>query len=227
MNEEIITSCFQLITFVGTARSCFINAIQCAKSGKYEEAAEMLKQGDDAFVLGHHVHADLAEKESKGEMDRVGLILLHAEDQLMSAEAFRTIAEEFIAVYKRMDGAASALSANMTEHTAQEEAVSVPAPEAMPVEVTETETGAKQFKYVIQDVLGIHARPAGMLAKVAKAYVDTTVTVTKGDSTVKATQMMKLMSLAVKKGDEVIIAAEGPQADEAIVAMAEFFKENL
>lgn len=85
----------------------------------------------------------------------------------------------------------------------------------------------KTFTYTITDPLGIHARPAGLLAKAAKAYADTTVTVTKGGNTVKATQLMKLMSLAVKKGDEVTVAAEGPQADEAIVAMAEFFKEHL
>lgn len=85
----------------------------------------------------------------------------------------------------------------------------------------------KTFTYTITDPLGIHARPAGMLAKAAKAYADTTVTVTKGDSTVKATQLMKLMNLTVKKGDEVTVAAEGPQEDEAIAAMEKFFKENL
>ena len=32
----------------------------------------------------------------------LNLILVHAEDQMMSAESFRIIAEEFIAVYKRL-----------------------------------------------------------------------------------------------------------------------------
>ena len=102
MDEAIITTCFQVITYVGTARSCFINAIQSAKAGKFDEATDLMKQGDDAFVEGHHGHSALAEKEANGELDKVGLLLLHAEDQLMSAEAFRTIAEEFIAVYKRL-----------------------------------------------------------------------------------------------------------------------------
>ena len=34
----------------------------------------------------------------------------------------------------------------------------------------------KEFTYTITDPLGIHARPAGLLAKAAKAYSDTTVT---------------------------------------------------
>ncbi len=85
----------------------------------------------------------------------------------------------------------------------------------------------KSFTYTITDPLGIHARPAGLLAKAAKAYSDTTVTVTKDGSTVKASQLMKLMGLAVKQGSEVIVAAEGPAEEEAIIAMKKFFEENL
>lgn len=85
----------------------------------------------------------------------------------------------------------------------------------------------KQFNYIINDPLGLHARPAGLLAKLAKPYADTVITVTKGDKTVKASQLMKLMSLAAKNGDEVTVAAEGPQEDAAIEALKAFFQENL
>ena len=85
----------------------------------------------------------------------------------------------------------------------------------------------KQFIYTIKDPLGIHARPAGLLAKAAKAFADTTVTVSKNGTTVKASQLMKLMSLGVKQGDEVVVAAEGASEEAAIEAMETFFKENL
>ena len=85
----------------------------------------------------------------------------------------------------------------------------------------------KQFTHTINDPLGIHARPAGQIAKLAKSYDDTMVTITKDDKTVKATQLMKLMSLTVKQGNVVTVAADGPQEDEAIAAMEKFFKENL
>ncbi len=104
MSEELVMSCFQLITYVGTARSCYINAIQKAKEGKYDEAEALMKQGGEAFVQGHDGHADLLTKEANGELTESGLLLIHAEDQLMSAEGFHTIAEEFIALYKRLDG---------------------------------------------------------------------------------------------------------------------------
>ena len=85
----------------------------------------------------------------------------------------------------------------------------------------------KSFQFLIHDELGIHARPAGLLAKLAKEYKDTVVTVTKAGNTVKATQLMKLMSMGVKRGDEVTVAAEGPEEDAAIERLEAFFQENF
>ena len=85
----------------------------------------------------------------------------------------------------------------------------------------------KEFKYTVTDELGIHARPAGLLAKLAKTFTDTTVTITKDGTTVKASQLMKLMGLGVKQGNTITVAAEGPAEDEAIAAMKKFFEENL
>ena len=67
----------------------------------------------------------------------------------------------------------------------------------------------KRFTYVIQDPLGIHARPAGLLVKAAKEFAGTEITITKEDKTVKGTQLMKLMGLGVKTGDSVTVTAEG------------------
>ena len=85
----------------------------------------------------------------------------------------------------------------------------------------------QQFTYVVNDPLGLHARPAGLLAKLAKPYADTVITVTKAGKTVKASQLMMIMSLAVKNGDEVTVRVEGPAEEEAFAAMEKFFKDNL
>ncbi len=85
----------------------------------------------------------------------------------------------------------------------------------------------KEFKYTINDPLGIHARPAGLLVKTAKGFGDTVVTITKDGNTVKASQLIKLMGMGIKQGDEITVAAEGPNEAEAIAAMEQFLKENL
>ncbi len=85
----------------------------------------------------------------------------------------------------------------------------------------------KQFTYTITDALGIHARPAGQLAKLAKTFPDAAATITKGERTVKLNQLMLLMGLGVKTGDEVTITTEGPAEDEAYAQLLEFFQKTL
>ena len=85
----------------------------------------------------------------------------------------------------------------------------------------------RSFTYIIEDELGIHARPAGQLSKLAIEYPDTAITVTKDGKTAKTTQLMRLMNLGVRCGDEVTVAAEGPREDKAISAVQKFFQDNL
>ena len=84
----------------------------------------------------------------------------------------------------------------------------------------------KQFTYTIKDALGIHARPAGLLAKEAKKF-SSVCTIIKGDQTKKLTQLMMLMAMGVKQGDTVTIQAEGADEDTAIAALEAFFQANL
>ena len=84
----------------------------------------------------------------------------------------------------------------------------------------------KQFTYTINDPLGIHARPAGLLAKEAKKF-SSLRTITKGEQTKKLSQLMMLMSMGIKQGDVVTICAEGEDEDAAIVALKDFFETNL
>ena len=80
----------------------------------------------------------------------------------------------------------------------------------------------KSFEYTIKDELGIHARPAGLLAKEAKKYSSVCM-IEKGGKSVKLSQLMMLMSLGAKQGD----LAEGEDEDTAIAELEKFFNENL
>lgn len=85
----------------------------------------------------------------------------------------------------------------------------------------------KTFNFTVKDPMGIHARPAGLLAKLAKTFPDTVIILTKGEKTVKMTQLMMLMGLGVKTGEEVTVSANGASEDAAIAALEKFFQENL
>ena len=85
----------------------------------------------------------------------------------------------------------------------------------------------QQFTYIIQDSLGIHARPAGLLVKEAKQYPDTTLTLTKDGKSAKLNQLMRVLGRGVKQGDTVTRTVEDPAEAHAVAALKEFFKENL
>ena len=84
-----------------------------------------------------------------------------------------------------------------------------------------------QYTYTIADPLGIHARPAGLLARAAKEYPDTEIVISKDETSAKATQLMKMMAMGVRQGDRVMVTAEGGSEEQAIRDMQKFFEENL
>lgn len=84
----------------------------------------------------------------------------------------------------------------------------------------------KVFSYTVRDEVGIHARPAGLLAKKAKEF-ESTVTVEKEGKSVNAVKLMMLMGLGVKCGDTVTVKIEGADEDKAAEEIKKFFEENL
>ncbi len=84
----------------------------------------------------------------------------------------------------------------------------------------------KQFTYMVTDEIGLHARPAGLLAKEAKQFQSTVMLTCKGKSAA-ATKLMAVMGMGVKHGDSVEVSVEGPDEDAAYETMEKFFRENL
>lgn len=85
----------------------------------------------------------------------------------------------------------------------------------------------KQFQYTITDPMGLHARPAGVMAKQVKGYEGTTVTVTKGEKSVNAMKLMGLMSMAIKQGETITVTIEGGDEDKVCAELEQFFKGNF
>ncbi len=94
---------FQIISTVGMARSYYIEAIDHAKKKDFESARLLIEKGQEMFNEGHKEHAKLIQMEASGEAMNYHMLLMHAEDQLMSAEAFGILAEQFMDVYGRLD----------------------------------------------------------------------------------------------------------------------------
>lgn len=86
----------------------------------------------------------------------------------------------------------------------------------------------KQFTYTIKDELGVHARPAGLLVKLAKKYASK-VTIEKDGKTSDMRKLMEVMGLGIKQGETITVTVEGEDEDETVAAeeIAAFLNENV
>lgn len=66
---------------------------------------------------------------------------------------------------------------------------------------------------------GLHARPAALFVQEANKF-SAEVFVSKEGKKVNAKSIMGIMSLAVAKGTEIVISAEGEDAEKAVEALA-------
>lgn len=83
----------------------------------------------------------------------------------------------------------------------------------------------KEFTYTITDPVGIHARPAGLLAKKASEY-KSIITVVKGEKKADTRRLMALMGLGIKCGDVITVQAEGEDEQLAIDAIQAYLIDN-
>jgi len=70
-------------------------------------------------------------------------------------------------------------------------------------------------KMVIKNKSGLHARPAALFVQVANKF-DSKITVKHADEQVNGKSIMGILMLGAEKGTEVIIEADGEDAEEAI-----------
>ena len=84
----------------------------------------------------------------------------------------------------------------------------------------------KEFKHVIQDPMGLHARPAGMMVKAVAGYASK-ITITAPTGTADAKRLMGIMRLAAKQGMELTVTVEGADEEKAAAELQAFMTANL
>ena len=81
-------------------------------------------------------------------------------------------------------------------------------------------------KVKICNRLGMHARAAGKFRNLA-AQFNSQIKVVKGNIEADAKSILGLMALEASKGSELILRAQGEDAEEAIHALAQLIEERF
>ena len=84
----------------------------------------------------------------------------------------------------------------------------------------------KTVTHVIADPLGLHARPAGLLVKLAGDF-ESAIVVTTSIGTADAKRIMALMRLGAKQGTLLTVTCSGPDEEAAAEAIRRFLTDHL
>jgi phosphocarrier protein len=86
----------------------------------------------------------------------------------------------------------------------------------------------QQKNLVIRDPLGLHARPAGLLAKAAQRYsCDIHLSIAAKGKRASAKKLFELMSLEAAAGDELLLQTDGEDEQQALEAIGTLIAERL
>lgn len=95
--EELVMS---LIIYGGSAKSGYIEAIRLAKKGSFDKIEKLWNESNHAYEEAHKTHFEILNGELSPSSMMEKLLLIHAEDQMNSAEIFKVISEEMVDLYK-------------------------------------------------------------------------------------------------------------------------------
>ena len=92
-----------LIGHAGESKSYSFQALREAKTGNFTEADNYIKQANEEMLKAHEIQTDLITKEAGGEKIDLGLIMIHAQDHLMTTMTLREVALEMLSLYRKIE----------------------------------------------------------------------------------------------------------------------------
>jgi PTS system cellobiose-specific IIA component len=96
-SEEIS---FEIIASAGQARSLAFEALQYARSNDFTKARELIEESKNEILVAHKCQTRLLTQEASGNHVDVDVLLVHAQDHLMTAQLARELIEEIINLYE-------------------------------------------------------------------------------------------------------------------------------
>lgn len=95
--EEVVMG---IIVNAGHSRSLCYEALHHAKAGDFEHATELLAMAAEAGKEAHAIQTKLIEEDEGMGKTTMTLVMVHAQDHLMTSILCREIITELVQIYK-------------------------------------------------------------------------------------------------------------------------------
>jgi cellobiose-specific phosphotransferase system component IIA len=94
--DDLTSKIFQLIINSGDAKSTAFEALIAAQKGDMDTAHSYICTAKEGLIAAHKIQTELIQKESGGEKQELSLLMVHAQDHLMTSILAKDIIERMI-----------------------------------------------------------------------------------------------------------------------------------
>ena len=96
------TIIMNLIIHSGEARSFSMEAMKLAKEGQIDVARDLIERASEELSNAHASQTQLIQGEAGGNKTEVSLLLVHAQDHLMTSMTLKDLAQEIIDIHEKL-----------------------------------------------------------------------------------------------------------------------------
>lgn len=100
-NLDLETIAMTLVGNAGEGRSLAYEALNEAKKGNFDRAEKLLKESQKRTLAAHEIQTQLICNEADGKKTDMSLLMVHAQDHLMTSILARELITELIEIYKK------------------------------------------------------------------------------------------------------------------------------
>lgn len=100
---EVQEIAFKIILDSGNARTLVHEGFKAMREGAFKEAEDKLEEANDSLIKAHNVQTQLLHDYANGTEITMEVIMVHAQDHLMTTMTIREIAIEMLMMHKKIE----------------------------------------------------------------------------------------------------------------------------
>ena len=98
--EELELTMIEIVALSGDARTKLLNAVRKAKEGDDASARTLVGEAQGLLNDAHNAQTELLTAEARGEVTTPTVLLVHAQDHLMTTMLLRDVIDALLDIYR-------------------------------------------------------------------------------------------------------------------------------
>lgn len=101
--EQIQSVAFEIISYSGAARTKIHEAFSMMRNNELENVESKLEEANEEILLAHKSQTELLKQYSSGETINMEIIMVHAQDHLMTVMTLKEMALEMLYLHEKVE----------------------------------------------------------------------------------------------------------------------------